>query len=292
MTHGDPRRGGRHGDAGLAIGRTSMKPVTDFIDHAVEEGKPFLVWYAPFLPHTPHNPPKRLLDKYTKAGRAADVAKYYAMCEWFDETCGSLLAALDQRELRENTIIVYVCDNGWQARPDSGIPLPKGWWPGYAPKSKGSPYELGIRTPIFFSFPGVLEPERRESFASSIDLFPTILSLCGFEAPDSVAGMDLTKKEREEVIGAAYSIHNMTPGSPFETLQYSWVRKGDWKFLQRHNGLDTTRYRTVQEWDTVPTQLFHLGEDPDEMTNVADQHPELVREFQTTLKPIFPQPAP
>jgi arylsulfatase A-like enzyme len=76
MTHGDPKRGGRHGDEGLKIGREGMKPVTDFIDLATKEKKPFLLWYAPFLPHTPHNPPKRLLKKYTKPGRAADVAKY------------------------------------------------------------------------------------------------------------------------------------------------------------------------------------------------------------------------
>ena len=75
MTHGDPKRGGRHGDAGLEIGRKGMEPVTAFIDRAVGAEKPFLLWYAPFLPHTPHNPPKRLLDKYATPGRAADVAK-------------------------------------------------------------------------------------------------------------------------------------------------------------------------------------------------------------------------
>jgi hypothetical protein len=84
MTHGDPKRGGRHGDEGLSIGREGMQPVSDFLDLATQEKKPFLLWYAPFLPHTPHNPPKRLLEKHTRPGRAADVAAYYAMCDWFD----------------------------------------------------------------------------------------------------------------------------------------------------------------------------------------------------------------
>ena len=74
MTHGDPKRGGRHGDAGLKIGRTGMQPVTDFIDMAIEEEKPFFVWYAPFLPHTPHNPPQRLLKKYQQAGRNLSIS--------------------------------------------------------------------------------------------------------------------------------------------------------------------------------------------------------------------------
>ena len=56
MTHGDPKRGGRHGDAGLKIGRESIKPLTDFIDAATNEKKPFLLWYAPFLPHIARQP--------------------------------------------------------------------------------------------------------------------------------------------------------------------------------------------------------------------------------------------
>ena len=51
---------------GDVIGREGMQPVTDFIDQAVEDETPFFLWYAPFLPHTPHNPPERLLKKYKK----------------------------------------------------------------------------------------------------------------------------------------------------------------------------------------------------------------------------------
>ena len=111
-----PKKGGRHGDKGLKIGREGMQPIHDFIDLAMKEDKPFLIWYAPFLPHTPHNPPEHLLKKYTKEGREKDVAKYYAMCEWFDQTCGELTEAIDQRNLRDNTIFIYICDNGWVAK--------------------------------------------------------------------------------------------------------------------------------------------------------------------------------
>jgi len=86
MTRGFPKKGGRHGDDGLKIGREGLSAVTDFIDMSIEKKKPFFVWYAPFLPHSPHNPPKRLLNKYTVDGRPVTIAKYYAMCDWFDET--------------------------------------------------------------------------------------------------------------------------------------------------------------------------------------------------------------
>ncbi|MDF1851968.1 MAG: sulfatase-like hydrolase/transferase [Verrucomicrobiales bacterium] len=290
MTHGDASKGGRHGDAGLAIGRKGMAQIDAFLDTAAEEEKPFFLWYAPFLPHTPHNPPARFLEPYEDKGLSKATARYFAMCEWFDATCGELLASLDRRGIRENTLIFCVCDNGWLAAADSKIPLPKGWWPGFAPKSKGSPYELGVRTPIFFSWKGKIEPSRPETFASSLDLFPTIVSLCGLDPPEGLPGIDLTREKRERVAGAAYSIHNMTPGKPFETLQYSWLREGDWKFLLRHEGSDTTRYRTVQEWDRVPVQLFHLPSDPDEETNLADEESERVERFRSLLLQTFPQP--
>ena len=64
MTHGDPKRGGRHGDEGLKIGREGLKPIKEFIDGAGD--KPWFVWYAVFLPHSPHTPPAVLLEKYRK----------------------------------------------------------------------------------------------------------------------------------------------------------------------------------------------------------------------------------
>ena len=97
MTHGDPARGGRHGDAGLEIGRKGLKPIRDFLNVAESKGKPFFLWYAPFLPHRPHNPPERLLKKYRDQTDSIHVAKYWAMCEWFDESCGQLLDLLAEK---------------------------------------------------------------------------------------------------------------------------------------------------------------------------------------------------
>ena len=64
MTHGDAAKGGRHGDEGLKIGREGLKAVTDFVDKSKADQKPFYVWYAPIMPHQPHNPPARLFEKY------------------------------------------------------------------------------------------------------------------------------------------------------------------------------------------------------------------------------------
>ena len=94
MTHGDPDRGGRHGDEGLDIGRRTMQPIEEFIEEAGDD--PFLVWYAPFLPHTPHDPPQDLADKYADRTDSVRIARYWANCERFDASCGALLDLLER----------------------------------------------------------------------------------------------------------------------------------------------------------------------------------------------------
>jgi arylsulfatase A-like enzyme len=220
-------QGGRHGDKGLAIGRGGIKPITDFLDHATKENKPFLVWYAPFLPHTPHDPPPRLLEKYTRQGRAADVAKYYAMCEWFDETCGGLLDDLERRGLRENTLVIYLCDNGWAAASQNEDDPNQKLWKDYALRSKSSPFEMGIRTPVMLSWPDRFKALRTSDLAHAIDIFPTIAAAAGIETPKGLSGINLldetARKNRDTVFGVAHSVHNMTPGNPDGTLQYRWA---------------------------------------------------------------------
>ena len=280
MTHADPKRGGRHGDVGLKIGRTGMKPVTDFIDMAVTEKKPFFVWYAPFLPHTPHNPPARLLEKYTEKGRAKDDAKYYAMCDWFDETCGDLLGYIDKKKLTDNTVIIYACDNGWATVSSNADDPTQKLWGQYAQRSKSSPFENGIRTPIMVSWPGKITPIDSKDLAHTVDIFPTITALAGLKTPQSLKGINLldekARKERTTVYGVFHSSHNMTLGNSNETLQYLWCIDGDWKLMIRHDGPDTTQYRNLHVWDKEPFRLYHLSEDPHETKNLAKAHPEKI----------------
>ncbi len=152
FTHG-MTRGDRHGDDGLTIGREGLDSVFQFVEYATKEKKPFYLWYAPFLPHRPHNPPQRLLDKYINLDITESEAKYYAMVEWLDETSGELVDYLDEKGLRENTLIYYLCDNGWIQQPDGK---------GFVNGSKQSAQDGGVRTPIIFSWPDKLTPGTRQ----------------------------------------------------------------------------------------------------------------------------------
>ncbi|MCZ6598285.1 MAG: sulfatase-like hydrolase/transferase, partial [Planctomycetota bacterium] len=224
MTHGDPARGGRHGDEGLEIGRETMQPAFDFIDSCSAEGTPFFLWYAPLLPHRPHNPPARILAAYERPGVPESIAKYRAMCTWFDETCGELLRHLDARGIAEDTLVVFVTDNGWIQRPDGD---------GYAPRSKRTPYEGGVRTPIILRWPGKIEPARRDVPVSSVDIAATILAACGLDVPPAWPGVDLRSvgPERGPVFGAAFTHEVVDVDDPARSLLTRWVLRDPFKLL-------------------------------------------------------------
>jgi arylsulfatase A-like enzyme len=288
FTHGMMPRPARHGSSeSLSIGRQGMKPVIDFIDHAIAHEKPFFVWYAPFMPHTPHTPPDRVLARYNTSGRADDVGKYYAMCEWFDETCGGLLNHLESKGLAESTAILYICDNGWVPTSINRDDPNQRDWNQFALRSKGSPYDKGIRTPIMVSWPGHIEAERASEFAQAIDLFPTIAAIAGIQAPQGLPGVNLLDKkarqEREAVFGETHSIHNMTFDDPDDTLQYLWCVEDQWKLIVRYHGVDTTVYSRVHRWDTALTRLYRIQEDPHEKHDLAAQHPEIVERLHQKI---------
>ncbi len=253
MTGGDPARGGRHGDAGLNIGRKGMEPIYDFIRQSTADQKPFLVWYAPLLPHDPHTPPEALLAKYRDKVPSLHIARYLAMVEWFDQTCGELLGFLDRENLSENTIVVYVADNGWIQNPDN---------PRYAPRSKQSPYDGGLRTPIMLRWPGKIQPAMPPATAHSIDLMPTLLKASGVAVPEGCPGIDLLDPAavaaRDTIFGDCYDHDMVDFDAPAKSLKWRWCRQGDWKLI-----LPTPRVP-----DAVP-ELYNLAVDPKELNNLA-----------------------
>ena len=285
MTRGFPQPGGRHGDDGLKIGRTGMEPVTSFIDDAVKQDKPFFMWYAPFLPHTPHTPPKRILDKYRKDGRPITIAKYYAMCDWFDETCGQLVDHLEKKGVRNNTLIVYVTDNGWIQNPKRN---------GYAPRSKQTPYEGGIRTPIMFSWPGHLEPGTREELVSSVDLVPTMLAAGGADIPKDLPGLNLlpdmqneNEIVRDAIFGESFAHDIADIEDPEASLLFRWCIQGRWKLLLTYDG-EVNRYKSTHPRTEKRPQLFDLLADPAEEKNLAGSNPKVVARLVEKINDWYP----
>jgi arylsulfatase A-like enzyme len=266
MTHGDPNRvdkhptlgllRGRHGDLGLTIGRDSMQPIFEFIDRCGDD--PFFVWYAPFLPHEPHNPPEKYLKLYEGKDLHPRIAAYYAMCSWLDDTVGQLMHYLDAKGLSENTLIVFVVDNGWIT--DTSRPH------GFAPRSKRSPFEMGIRTPVLLRWPGRIPPATYDTLVSSVDLAPTILAAARVTAEEvnDLPGENLLPLcegagalERDVVFGDVYEHDASALGRPAGDLLYRWVRAGPWKLIDAAE-------------PSAPDMLFQLADDPQESVNRID----------------------
>jgi uncharacterized sulfatase len=274
MTHGDPVRGGRHGDEGLTIGRRGLEPIFEFMLAAREESKPFFVYYAPFLPHVPHNPPRRLLDKYLDKTPHIAIARYWAMCEWLDETVGELLEFLKGNDLIENTVVVYLADNGWVNRSDGAA---------FAPRSKRSPYEAGVRTPILIHWPGRVEPKLdTEHLASSVDLVPTLLASAGLEQTHDMQGIDLLDPSavasRDAIFGEIFEHDVQHPTDPLESLRFRWIITGRWKLIAPY---------AVREPDAA-IELFDLIDDPHESRNLAEEKPDVVADLAKQLDAWWP----
>ena len=279
MTHGEPPRFRRAGDDGLKIGREGLEPIFRFIERAEE--RPFFLWYAPFMPHRPHTPPREYVERYREEGRSEDLALYYAMCSWFDQTVGELLQYLEQKGLGENTLVVYVADNGWIQRTPR-TPVPSGWRRPMVPRSKLSPNEGGIRTPIMLRWPGRIGPGQIDTPVSSVDLAPTILAAAGLSPAPEMRGVDLISagevRGRSTVFGADWDHDVADPADPVQSLQHRWCVQGRWKLIVPH----------APNISDPRVQLYDVVTDPDETRNLALEQPDRVQELLDEIQQWWP----
>ena len=281
-THGDVSRGGRHGDEGLKIGRETMQPVFDFIDRA--GAKPFFLWYAPMMPHLPHDPPERILAKYTvKPGVQPAEAKYYAMIEWLDETIGQLVQHLEKRGKAGNTMIAFLADNGWIQLNDGRA--------FHQSRSKLSPYDAGLRTPMILWQPGKIKPERDDVHAvSSIDLATTLLPAAGAKAPKEMPGIDLRSAReragRKAIFGSLFLHTSEDVTRPESSLKYRWVIGGEWKLVVPYApnaALEVWPGAKDISWAKPDAELFDLAKDPGEQHDAAKENPGVVTRLRAEL---------
>lgn len=254
------------GAEGLRIGREGLDPIRRFLNEG--SGQPFFLWYAPMMPHVPHNPPLELLKKYQTADRPERVAGYMAMCEWFDRSCGELLGLLDETGLADNTLVAFIVDNGY-------VQLPGINW--FHKHSKLSPYEAGVRTPIMLRWPGHIAPATDDTtLVHAVDLAPTILAACGVRGPDALPGLNLldvlkgSAAPRETIFGATFRFKAENPRDPSDTVDYRWLVNDRWKLI-------------VPRGADASAELYEVVDDPHEQHNLAAQQPQRVRRLRTTL---------
>ncbi|HRJ50234.1 MAG TPA: arylsulfatase [Phycisphaerales bacterium] len=244
-----------------------------------DPAKPFYLYLAFNAPHTPYQAPQEYIDRFATIEDPTRRV-YAAMVSSLDDEIGRVVTALEKKGLREKTLIMFHSDNGGTRNAMfagvmadvSKINLPCDNGP-YR-EGKGTLFEGGTRVAALANWPGRVAPGSRDGLVHAVDLFKTFVDLAGAstEACKPLDGMNVwptiasgEASPRTEIV---YNVE------PFRGA----VRQGDWKLI----------WRTM-----LPSRvdLYDLSEDPSEITNLAEKHPEKVAAMQHRLEALAKEAA-
>lgn len=243
---------------------------------AEQKDKPFFLYFAHTFPHVPMFASPDFKGK-SRAGIYGDAV------EELDWSVGQVLAALRQEGIAENTLVFFTSDNGpWLIMGDQGGSA------GLLREGKGSTWDGGMRVPSIAWMPGRIKPGITSEVVHAMDLLPTSLALAATRLPENVMqdGLSLLPLLFES---------KPLPTRPFFYYrgdQLFACRLGEWKaHFKTQNG-----YGQPQAEAHDPPLLFHLGRDPSEKRNVANEHADVltkitqaVQAHQASIVPGFPQ---
>lgn len=255
-------QGTRHGDAGLKIGRKTMEPIAQFLGDVGDD--PFFIWFAPYLPHAPFDAVEAYKEPFRGKGLGQREIGYYANISWLDDTVGQLMDLLEASGKADNTVIMFIVDNGWLPNRDGeSFRDLQGRNLRFDARSKQSPYEGGVRTPVFVRWPGRIEPARHDELVSSIDFFPTTLAFAGAPQMEELKGRNLrpfvegkASLAPHTIFGEIYYHTSLELDDPKVNMTHRWARKGDWKLI-------------LNDHEGGRPELYDLASDPNEKNDQA-----------------------
>ena len=263
------------GGSGLELARATMQPAYDFIDLAGDT--PFFLWYAPELPHYPFDAPDKYYSIYADQDMTESAKRYYANCTWFDDGVGELIRYLKEKGKFENTLFIYVNDNGWEQEPDQEFRHDSLRWHNGGDKGKLSLFDQSFRSPIIFSWQGKIKSgQRRTDLIHSADIPATILDYVGFEVPEGYYGTSY----REVLDGEVANPRDKIMGNITQTrwegdmmgrkLDGYWIRTPDWFYS--YNATDSVH------------SLYNMVEDAKNNNNLAEVESGLTLDFYTEVE--------
>lgn len=230
-----------------------FKEALKFIDKNKQQA--FFCYISLNAPHGPYNVPKKYYDQYADDENVPSAA-FYGMISNIDENVGHLMERLEELELDEKTIIIYVTDNGTSC---SFKKNQKGQLVGFNAGmrgQKGSPYEGGHRVPFIMRIPN-RDVQEINHLVSGIDFLPTILAICGVKnlIPKDVQGTSLV------------------PLILKDTIQD--------RVLFTHGG-SCVMYKS---WRLIKNkELYDVCKDPAQKKDVANDNPKIVKKLQDALE--------
>lgn len=243
----------------------------------LDADRPFFTYISTNAPHGPMIAPEESRKRFEDLGYDGNTAGRYGMIENIDDNFGRLVSKLDEWNAWENTLVIFMTDNGQASRSGKLNGKKVTLHTAGFKTGKGSPYEGGTHVPAFWRWQGVL-PEGQDisALTGHIDLYRTFTDLAGVEIPSAV----------QEIDGRTLLPLLENPQSDWDDREL-FVHQGRWakgadpnesKF--KNCAVRTQRWRFVNN-----SELFDISSDPYENTNVIDDHPEVV----TRLRAAYDQ---
>lgn len=243
--------------------------------------RPWIIGAGFMKPHDPFLAPKKYFDRYPEGSLSLDrppgdqtpaprlavgfgalgaafaqftdqerqefLRAYYACTTYMDAQVGRVLDTLDRLNLWENTVVIFLGDNGYHLGE-------REWW------NKDTLFERSCRAPLLIAAPGV-RPGVARGLVELVDLYPTVAELCGLTPPQNLAGRSLRPLL-------------LDPAAPGKPAAFSLVVRGK----SRGDSIRTDRWRFTR-WSDGAIELYDHAADPEEDRNVAATHPEVVRDL-------------
>lgn len=250
---------------------------------SANQKQPFFCYLAYNAPHSPYQVPDKYFDKFKAKGFEDNVAAFYGMCENLDDNVGRLLAHLDSLKIAENTIVLFLTDNGGTA----GVKIYNAGMRG----GKTSVHEGGSRVPLFMRWPAAKwTPHVAKPIVSHIDLLPTLLDLCGVKAPDGPKrdGVSL-RPLLENEDSSAWPERTLFTHNPIdETNKFPGaVRTQRHRLVREIKGPAGGSKAKANDASAPPWQLYDMESDPGQTKDIAAEQPELVKELSARYDAWF-----
>ncbi len=240
----------------------------DFIKNHANKNKPFFLYLAYNAPHFPVQPPVDWLEKVKRRNPSLSEkrAKLVAFIEHLDHNLGTVIKALKEQDIYDNTLIIFTSDNGGH--------LPDKANNGFYRDGKQSMYEGGLRVPTCMSWPAMIEDGRiSESNWLSMDLFHTILEITGIQKDRSSVGKSMLnelKNSSPDTMEIREMYFTRREGGSNYNGECSYaLRFGDWKLIRNYPGL--------------PMELYNLKTDPFEKINVIKENSAVFTDLNNRL---------
>jgi len=267
-----------------------------------DKNKPFFV-YMPFLaPHTPLDAPDELVDKYKDIntdlkparskhtdntrrnakmmGRTSARPMYAAVVDGMDQAIGQVLETLDDEGIADDTIVLFMSDNGGAAYSVGGadnVPLRGG---------KGEVFEGGIRVVSIVRWPGSIPGgEKMTDIMTIMDVFPTLAEAAGIEA------------QNEFPLDGSSLWSSISEGKPAPRDDYVFFASETPNYGQFNLTIFNDEWKLIQELEQDQlttgnvTHLYRINEDPYEYNNLAEQNPDVVADLAKKIhdwRAIYP----